>query len=355
MGRIYLIRHGAPEMDLSQGPVCLGSGTDPHLSAEGVRQAGRLAVWLEGRVSAVYSSPLARCVETARETCEPQVVRGLEEIGMGEWEGHRFSELKELYPDVYERRGLDITVQPPGGEDVFDALTRFKQALLSIADAGRGIAVVAHAGVNKLLLAELYDLPFESYWDIDQPYACVNTLEYDGEALRALSRALTPARVPSSDECQALLRDAGTPKDVMLHCAAVRDLAVEIAKTLDRAGRILDLPLISAAALLHDMLRASKEHAALAAKRLSDMGYSELAGVIAVHHDLPLGCERVCEAAVVYYADKLVLGTQSVKVTERFAASEARCTTPGAREEHARRLAQALRVEEIIRHASRTG
>ena len=60
--------------------------------------------------------------------------------------------------------------------------------------------------------------------------------------------------IPTSDECDELLKQVGCSERVINHCKAVRDLAVKIAKL---AGA--DVKLVEAGALLHDIGR-SKTH-----------------------------------------------------------------------------------------------
>ena len=61
-------------------------------------------------------------------------------------------------------------------------------------------------------------------------------------------------KIPSPDECIAFLTNAGCSPEVIVHCKAVRDVALRIAKKTDA-----DLNLVEAGALLHDIGR-SKTH-----------------------------------------------------------------------------------------------
>jgi len=60
--------------------------------------------------------------------------------------------------------------------------------------------------------------------------------------------------IPSPDKCLELLKKAGCSDNVVRHCKAVRDVALEIAKRTDA-----DVKLVEAGALLHDIGR-SKTH-----------------------------------------------------------------------------------------------
>ena len=96
-------------------------------------------------------------------------------------------------------------------------------------------------------------------------------------------------------------------------------LAEKIAAECNRAGAGLDLKLVRAGALLHDMAKAYPDHAGTAARWLSMLGHGAAARVVADHMDLPeekLG--GLSESLVVYLADKMTQGEKTVSVEERF-------------------------------------
>ena len=94
MRTIYLIRHGKPEFP-DERKYCIGR-TDLPLSEEGRTQIRALGETFAGRrIEKIYTSPLKRCRESAAILQEVidrsipiEVVDGLAEIDMGEWDGH---------------------------------------------------------------------------------------------------------------------------------------------------------------------------------------------------------------------------------------------------------------------------
>ncbi len=64
-------------------------------------------------------------------------------------------------------------------------------------------------------------------------------------------------KIPNPDECIEILKQNGCSEKVILHCKAVRDVAVKIAKKANA-----DVKLVEAGALLHDIGR-SKTHGIL--------------------------------------------------------------------------------------------
>ncbi len=184
MRNLYLVRHGKPEF--SGGRKCCIGWTDLALSEEGCCQIEALMGSFEAeKIEKIYTSPLKRCVESAQilsrrsdgETIPIEVVEDLREIGMGEWEGLPFSEIKERYPKEYEARGRDIAFFcPPGGESFTDCQKRAVRAFERIRRESRGdVIVMAHAGVNRSLISWLEKRALKQLLEIPQEYGGVYT------------------------------------------------------------------------------------------------------------------------------------------------------------------------------------
>ena len=118
--------------------------------------------------------------------------------------------------------------------------------------------------------------------------------------------------LPSHSDCLALMDTHGMLPNIREHSLRVMQVAVFLGEALARAGHSLKLPLIEAGALLHDLgkthcLGTGHNHALWGAQILRDLGYPEVAQVVAEHVYMEpknggSGCFR--EAEVVNYADK---------------------------------------------------
>ena len=97
---------------------------------------------------------------------------------------------------------------------------------------------------------------------------------------------------------------AGADEGLRAHCRAVAESADGLCAALRERGVSLDTEAVHAAALLHDLARSEKDHAAVGALWLRELGYPELAELVRQHHD-PDGTD-VNEAALVFLADKTV-------------------------------------------------
>ena len=171
MKKVYLIRHALPAFP-NGSKMCLGI-TDIPLGQQGIEQAKSMAAALPP-VTAVYSSPLRRAIQTAQAIGLPvQILSGLREIYAGDWDGMTFAEIRQRYPELYAARGLDKTIPPPGSEDEEAALIRFRADLeQAAAEAPGDFAVVAHGGIIAKYLQSLtgiwkkpdYTEVIELYW-----------------------------------------------------------------------------------------------------------------------------------------------------------------------------------------------
>lgn len=366
MRKIYLVRHGKPDFP-DDGRWCLGR-TDLPLGTLGKLQASLLGKESEGwLLNAVFCSPLAR----ARETAEPilsalnaagaaektlSVYEDLTELDAGVWDGHSFEEIKLRWPDLYETR-VDASIPIPGQEPYEEAQKRFLRGLYAAVDNSIGnIAIVAHTTVFCLALCALtgrspyelrsFRLPYGSYTVLEQ--------EAPGCALSVCPEAigLLPSPPPDEELCTALLYASDLTSDsVVRHCMAVRDEALRIASALNaaRPEAPLDLKLVEAAALLHDVARFAPEHEKVGAEYLEELGYPEVSEVIRQHKELD--SPEINEAAVVFIADKCRKGELPVTVEQRFSFKLQSFNEPEALASAKRRYALACEVRSRINGA----
>ena len=154
MKKVYLIRHGLPDFPGGKG-MCIGT-TDIPMGEKGLKQAAQLAKNLPP-VTAVFSSPLARAVQTAQAIgMHVTILDDLREMYAGEWDGLTFEEIRQRYPELYAARFHDLTIPLPGAEEHSEGLARFKGAMEEAAEQSPGdFAVVAHGGIIAQFLQDI--------------------------------------------------------------------------------------------------------------------------------------------------------------------------------------------------------
>lgn len=181
MKSLYLIRHG--EIKTSH-PRRFTGQTDLPLTTEGEGQLAALGEHLLAEnIEKIVTSPLKRSLRSSEilhsfwgvpvEVCD-----GLKEIDLGCWEGLTVAEVERKFPGEYEARGREMaTYSPPGGESFCDLQERVAPAFWQIVEqVGRSTAVVAHAGVNRVLLSHLLGMPLEKIFNLGQGYGCYNRI-----------------------------------------------------------------------------------------------------------------------------------------------------------------------------------
>jgi broad specificity phosphatase PhoE len=185
--RLILIRHGEVEEDARRR--CYGR-LDVALSLLGHEQAARTAEWVAALpIAALWSSPLQRAVDSAAPLARatglaPRLHDGLREIDCGQLEGLPYSEIRERYPEMYaEWRARLAQTRFPGGESYLELHARVTATAAEIraAHPGATIAVVAHGGVTRALLADALGLGAEALFRLDQSYAGVSVVDYYSE------------------------------------------------------------------------------------------------------------------------------------------------------------------------------
>jgi uncharacterized protein len=132
-----------------------------------------------------------------------------------------------------------------------------------------------------------------------------------------------------------LLREAGCSKKVIMHCRAVRDVALEYAER----NSLVSARLVTEGAMLHDIGRGTSHtilHAQEGADHLREIGISEeVARIVECHTGAGLTADectmlglspRDCmpqttEEKIVCHADNLVEGKKRVNIEESLASA----------------------------------
>ncbi len=149
-------------------------------------------------------------------------------------------------------------------------------------------------------------------------------------------------KIPECSECMALLENSPyTDEKIVGHCVQVARTAVRICALLEQSPCRLNADLVRAGALVHDIARKQPDHAARGARMIRDLGFFEVADIVAVHMDLTSVPEDPpTEPEIVYFADKLTVhDRRCLDVEGRFNEKLARFShDPGAVAAIGRRL-----------------
>lgn len=165
--KLFFVRHG--ETDWNVLKKIQGSTNIP-LNDLGLIQAeclGKQLLKEDLHIGKVYCSKLLRAKVTADMIAQMlgvpcQILEGIEEMNMGQWEGMTWKEVPEKYVDDYEvwhknRRYTRI----PEGESYQDVIFRVFKALKELVKNHEdNILIVTHSAILMSMQSYLYDTPF---------------------------------------------------------------------------------------------------------------------------------------------------------------------------------------------------
>lgn len=191
----YLIRHAQPNFPGGE-KMCLGQRCDLPLSPQGLKQAELLGrIFTSLPLEAVYCSPLLRARQTAAPIASGQrplhIAKDLTELDGGAWDGMPFSQIRSAYPDYYAP-GAYFSA-PPGGESDARGAARAMTALADIESRTQGCAaIVAHSGINCLLLCTLLGKPYHEKKQFRHGYGAISELSFEDGVWRVIKHGILP-------------------------------------------------------------------------------------------------------------------------------------------------------------------
>ena len=189
---IDLIRHGEP----MGGKKYRGQIDDP-LSEKGYLQM-REAVGDFRGWEHIVTSPLSRCSAFAHELGEKLGIGvsedpNLMEVAFGSWEGKTSQELRAADPDIIRNFKRDPIGCRPEGAEALDAFySRVKNAWEStlIKYKGRHVLLVIHAGVIRMIIANVLGIPLERVYRLQVESASLSRIIVEGEGQDAMGNLL---------------------------------------------------------------------------------------------------------------------------------------------------------------------
>lgn len=137
-----------------------------------------------------------------------------------------------------------------------------------------------------------------------------------------------------------LFDKCNTPPHIQAHCNAVAETARKLAIKLNQTGYDMDVDVIYGAALVHDVLRLSKDHAKDGAELLYSLGYIQEGNIVREHMRYPMSndADHLEEIDVVCLGDRTVREDEYVGLDLRM---QYLIDKPGASLERTARILQA--------------
>jgi len=191
--RILLIRHG--ETDWNRIRRFQGRSDLP-LNQKGKDQAYALGLALKDEpLTAIYSSPLIRALETAHlmKVFHPSIPlfeeEGLVEMDLGEFEGMEAQRWAVEYPDFLKTwMETPASVKMPGGESLQEVQTRAigtLERIVKLYPTESTLLLCSHNFVNLTILCCALKVPLDRIREVRQETAALNVLYMQGQQLWA--------------------------------------------------------------------------------------------------------------------------------------------------------------------------
>lgn len=194
--RLFVLRHGQV---IGHDDISFHGFHDVRVTDEGIRQLEKAAeILADERIDEIYCSDLYRARVGAeaiakKRDIDPVLISQLREMNFGDFDGMRVKEVMEKHDDVLREWRKDIVHKRlPGGESFKDLEERVLKGLDTILDGseGKNIAVVAHGGVNRIILTQALAMETSQAFRIEQDYGCLNVIDYypDWTVVKLLNR-----------------------------------------------------------------------------------------------------------------------------------------------------------------------
>ncbi len=182
--KLFLIRHG--QIEGHQLKRYIGQ-TDVGLTALGRAQMEAVSRELaQKKLAVVYSSDLKRSrygaeMIASNQQIKAQVWPAFREIDFGRWEGLTHEEIRIRFPEETSGQNHNrIEFRFGGSESRQDLWDRANKAVKEIClkHQGHKIALVAHSGVNRVILLQAMGSTPEAFFSLAQDHGCLNILDF---------------------------------------------------------------------------------------------------------------------------------------------------------------------------------
>jgi probable phosphoglycerate mutase len=186
MALVFLVRHG---LTAQTGHRLYGRSPGIDLDDRGRAQAAELVGRFEGvRLTAVYSSPLERCVQTveplaAARRLAVRADEALLEMEAGDWTGRTLAQLRRTAAWRTVQRSPSAFAFPGGGEAFPAAQARVVAGIDRIARRHRKGAVViaTHGDIVRIAITHYLGSPLDEFQRIVIDTAAVSVILLGGD------------------------------------------------------------------------------------------------------------------------------------------------------------------------------
>jgi alpha-ribazole phosphatase len=163
---VCVVRHTRLDIEIDR---CYGQSEVALAPSFGV-ELGELQSSIPQEYAAIYSSPLQRCQQLARQFGGPlQISDKLLEYNFGDWELQRWNDIDQAALDRWMQNFVEVC--PPNGETLLDMYARVSDFIDDLRQSScPSVLLVTHAGVIRCIWAYLLAIPLASIFKLKIGY-----------------------------------------------------------------------------------------------------------------------------------------------------------------------------------------
>jgi broad specificity phosphatase PhoE len=183
---IFLVRHAETEWSKSRSHRFRGRADIP-LNEKGIQQAKALGKQLSQHpISAIYSSPLIRALDTAKEIARfhelpVQDYYDFIDLDFGTWEGRLHAEIASEQPKLYENwKSGPSDFRFPEGESLDELRSRIGKALIKLTKLhyNDSIVISTHGAVLRIALCFISNADNSESWNFNMDNCAFTKIIY---------------------------------------------------------------------------------------------------------------------------------------------------------------------------------
>ncbi len=184
MAILFLFRH-TETLNTIDGKFRYNGFIDVDVVPESLNRLKKYIPLLKFRnIKKVYSSDLKRAYKGAKIFADALgldviKLKELREVKQGIFEGLTYDEIIEKYPDEAKKKFSDyVNYRVKDGESLKDAFERVIPCIKKIMSKNENVIVVAHGGINMLILNYCLNMDLKDFFRIQQDFGCMNEIEF---------------------------------------------------------------------------------------------------------------------------------------------------------------------------------
>ncbi len=192
MATLFLFRH-TETVNTIDGKFRYNGFIDVDVVPEGLIRLKKYIPLMKYRnIKRIYSSDLIRAYKGAEIFSKALGIKitklkALREVKQGIFEGLTYDEIMEKYPEEAKKKFSDyVNYRVKGGESLLDAYNRVIPCIKKIMSNNENVIIVAHGGINMLILNYCLNMDLKDFFRIQQDFGCMNEIEFQNNFIKVI-------------------------------------------------------------------------------------------------------------------------------------------------------------------------